>query len=699
MLNVLDAYAPCPCGSGKKFKWCCQPIHAEIARAFQLDEQGQHETALRTMDAIVAQHADNPEAWGRKAWLLFQNEKPEEAEQALEKALALNPQYAFGLFLRGRFRYFEGEIPGALILFRKAIELYGSDSTSVLAQIYLDVFDCEMKLNHPIAAHAAAELAVRLQPGNDKVRQGIATVFGPSNANLPAIAKEAYSYKPLPAAAAAERRGAWEKALSTAHTGKLGDAARAFGQLTRDDPQDAAAWYNLGLTQAWLGNNRDAVAALEEYVARAAEEEQGAHAWALAEVLRLGQGMEDEADIIEHSVVIPLQDPQKFVGFLETLEKEGTLVGVQVNEEEGMLMALLLEEPPPALTPELAARQSPKLAAYLVLMGNILRLWHTQREPLEHIVAKLRQRAGTLMGQVHAARGPAKFHDILSEVLVFPRHAGSEEAAQEQLRAAIERFFEEQWLQRPLKSLGGVPPVDAAGHPILRKKLVGIVLFLQQCAELANLPYDFERLRRKLGLLAGMPAEVPAAGQRADLAALGAAELAGLPVEQLTESELEQAFQTAMRLDARELAGQFATALVARPPQAERPDRFALYHHLVQQALAQGDTSGALDLLNAGESYDCSHNEGRRRNDYELRRGQLLARSGDVGQAQEVFERLIQRVPSELRYRSTAAETMLSARQASTALRFAQEGLAEAVKQNNRDSAEHFKELVAAAQR
>src|SRR3712207_5399570 len=105
---ATDLYAPCPCGSGKKFKWCCQPIHAQIQRAFQLDQEGQHEAALRAMDEVVAQHADNPEAWGRKAQLLFEAGQPADAEQALDKALAINPQYGFGHFLKGRFRYYEG---------------------------------------------------------------------------------------------------------------------------------------------------------------------------------------------------------------------------------------------------------------------------------------------------------------------------------------------------------------------------------------------------------------------------------------------------------------------------------------------------------------------------------------------------------------------------------------------------------------
>ena len=43
----MDPYALCSCGSGKKFKWCCQPIQAELGQVFSLLEQGQAEAAIR----------------------------------------------------------------------------------------------------------------------------------------------------------------------------------------------------------------------------------------------------------------------------------------------------------------------------------------------------------------------------------------------------------------------------------------------------------------------------------------------------------------------------------------------------------------------------------------------------------------------------------------------------------------------------
>src|SRR5262245_37475185 len=107
---TIDPYSSCPCGSGKKFKWCCQPIHEQIASIEAMNAEGQHEAALRAMHDLVAQHPTNAEAWGRTALLLYQNGKAEESEQALTKAFELFPNYPFGYFLKAHFRLNEGEI-------------------------------------------------------------------------------------------------------------------------------------------------------------------------------------------------------------------------------------------------------------------------------------------------------------------------------------------------------------------------------------------------------------------------------------------------------------------------------------------------------------------------------------------------------------------------------------------------------------
>jgi tetratricopeptide (TPR) repeat protein len=700
-LMMNDPYSPCPCGSGKKFKWCCQPIHAQIAKVYALDEEGQHEAALRAMDEVVAEHANNAEAWGRKAQLLFQNEKPAEAESTLDKAFELFPNYPFGYFLKARFRLFEGEIAGALSLLRKSVEYYDPDAGDILAQIYIEIFDCEMKLNHPIAAHAAAELAAKYNPANDNLRQGIQAVFGTDNPNLPASARQLHAFKTLPASAGTERRAAWDQALKSSSTGKLTDAVKAFEHLTQGATVEPAAWFNLGVSQAWLGNNPAAVAALDQYVYSEPDEAQAAQGWALAEVLRFGQGMEDHADTVEYSVAFGVRDPKAFVAELGELERAGLLAGTRVNQEEGVLSAIILEPPPPALTPELEARQGLKPAAYVAMMSNFIRLWNTKREPLDAAFERIRQKLGDLIVQTQSTRGPAKFLEALSEAIAFPRNLASQDDAQQRMREGFEKFYEDVWIHRPLKSLGNVSPMDAVGHGALRKKLRGVLQFLGECFALTKYPYDFDRLLRKLGLLdAAAQTDVPSdAGQKVDVTTLGAAELAGLKVESLASAELDQAYQAALKLDAKDLAGKFAAQLVERPAYAERADRFGLFQFLINQETAAGNLDSALDFLNDGERDDCEHNGGRRRNEYELRRAQLHAKRGEFDDAERVYDGLIARMPTELNYRVNAAETMLSARQGAKALKYAKDGGAVALKQNSRDLEGHFKELMAAAQK
>jgi tetratricopeptide (TPR) repeat protein len=695
---ALDPYAPCPCGSGKKFKWCCQPINVQIARAFQQNAEGQHDVALRTMDEIAAEHDGNPQVWGRKAELLFRMGKVDDAENALQKAFDLSPDYPFGYFLRGQFRHIEGELPGALLQFRKAASLYDPEAKNLLAQIHALIADCELKLNRPVAARAALEIAHRLDPTIQDFRKGLEEIFG-DKGRYPLSARREYSFQSPPAATTAQQRAIREKALASAGTGKLADVANAFAKLLSHNDQDAAAWYNLGLCRAWMGDNPGAIEALDRYVEVENDPAKAAEAWALAEVLRCGQGMEDHADYVEHSAILPLRDPQAFVQTLGELERDRQLVGVQVRQEEGVLTGLLLEKIT-ALTPEMAAKTTPRLGAYLLLAGNVARLWNVNCEAWEKTVNEVRQRAAGTMAEPQMHRGPAHFSEVLSEGLGFPLGAADEAEAKERMTQVCARYLEETWIHRPLIALNRIPPIDAAGHKTLKKKLAGVIQFLEECKELSAIPYDFSRLRNKLAMgEAATPAAIVSAGGAIDFDALGAADLAGLEASTLTDDQAEQAYQAALKLDARELAGKFARELVGRPPRPERPDRYPWYGHLVHQALADGDTNAALDFIDEGEKADCEQNEGRRRNDYELRRAQIHAKRGDIDHAEKCFADLIARVPSEMRFRSSAAEAMLSARQGPRALRFAQEGLDQARKQNDRDSENHFKELVEAAQK
>jgi tetratricopeptide (TPR) repeat protein len=704
---AFDPYSSCPCGSGKKFKWCCQPIHVDIDRAFRQDQECQHEAALKIMAEVVAAHPANPEAWGRQAQLLFQNDRVEEAENALQRAFECNPDYPFGHFLRGMFRFHEGEIAGAAKLLRRAAEVYDPEARDMLAQVYGVLANCELKLNHPVAARAAFQIVLRYAPGDQETRQAFEQLFG-KESRFPESARREYTFLSAAATLSGARRQLWDRALSEPAVVRLSDAARAFEELTRADEQDAAAWYNLGLARAWLGDNPPAVEALDRYLTLEPDEARAAAAWTLAEVLRSGHGMDAHSDYREHSTTFELRDPQPLFAMFQRWEQERRLVGVQANEEQGVLSGLILERAP-VFTVGSAGGQMAALASYMILAQGILRVWFAKKESLDKVVAEIQQSAGQGLSPPHERTGPGSFADVLAEAVAFPTGPMPREEAARRVGEYASRFFEETWIHRPLKSLNMIPPIDAAGHLNLRKKLRGLVRFIEECATVGtSAGYDFSGLRRKLGILepaaTGAPAATPvpsAAPQAAaiDIGRMGAAELAGLSIDSMSDEQVEEAYHAAQKLDAKDLAGHFARGLIARPPRPERADRYPFYVYLSQRASEDGNGDAALDYVSAGESFDGEYNEGRRRNDYELRRARVHAKRGEAEQAGDVFDRLIAREPSNLRYRSDAAEAMLSARQGARALHFAEQGLAAARQQNNRDQEQYFLELAAAAKK
>jgi tetratricopeptide (TPR) repeat protein len=701
---ALDPYAPCPCGSGKRFKWCCQPIHVQIDKALQMDADGQHDAALKLMDEVVAEHSANPEAWGRKAQLLYANGRVEDAESALQKAFEINPNYPFGHLLRASFRFHEGELPGALILFRRAAELYDPEAKDVLGDVYSRITDLELKLNRPVAARAALAIAVHLLPHEEELRKGFEALFG-DKAPLPLSARRDYKFMSPAADAPANRRAAWDQALAGAASGKLTDAARAFYHLTQDDGSDKAAWFNLGLARAWLGDNRGALEALERYVNLETDDAAAAQSWALSEVLRCGYGVDDDTDYHEESIFFQLRDMQQLLPVLQEWEQSRKLIAAQILEAEQALTGLLLDTAT-GLTVAGVASHSGKIGAYLILVGDLLRLRSPRKEALERVSEELKQRTALGLQELRRVRGPLMvFGDTLAEAVTFPVGVSDQAEAQRIVRENAQNYFEDRWIHQPLRSLGGATPVDAT-EGTLRKKVRGVVQFLEECAVGGVVQgYDFNRLRRKLGL-----AETPTAASATtavaapppasvDIASMGASDLAGLQPDALAPAQLEQAYQTAVKLAAHDLAALFARAAVARPPQPGNTDRFAFWSFLTQQALAEGKTDDALNYVNEGEKDDCEHNEGRRRNDFEWRRGQVHVKRGEADQAKDVFDRLIERAPGELRYRGAATEGMLSLKQPAQALRFADGGLAKAREQNDRDSEQYFLELAAAARK
>jgi tetratricopeptide (TPR) repeat protein len=691
---AIPPYAGCPCGSGKQFKWCCQPYYGYVEKALHQLEQKQPAAAEQTVAQLVEKFPKVPQAWGYQAQVLFLNDKRERADAAVQKAFDLDPNFAYGYWLRGLMRLDEGEGVGALLLFRKTAELLDPNARDVQAQVQSRIAELELQFNRPVAARAAMERALHLAPGSQELRQAFDSVFG-NESRLPEIARKAYAFRPAPAGKADR----WKPEIETAATGKLTDALKAFESVAEADATDPTAWFNVGITRAWLGDNHRAVEALNRSIDLDTDEARIEEAGGLAEVLRMGLGMEDETDYLEHRAFLEIRDPDPVGKAINDWGQAGRLVIVNVEREQGIFSALVLEE-----TPNLGidvGTPVARLQSYMVIDGHAVRFWHSSRSMLDRTVEAFRAAAGGGLTDPQYDVGSAQFGDVVAEVMLFPTREGTEpEQVEAKMRDRAREFFEETWVRRPLKSLGGATPLDAAAQPKLKKRLPGLLLFMQQClggaaprddGKPAKPLYDFNRLRRKLGLTAAA-----AEGGDLDFDTMSASALGGVKPESLADEHVGQAFRAALRLDAPDLASGYARNASGRGSIA---DRYPYFNYLIRAARDEGKTEDVLRLLTDAEKADEATNSGSRKNDYALARGQALARSGDVTAAYTVFKEIVGRSPKELRWFAPAAEAMLGKREGAKALEFAEAGLKEARAQNSRDAEQQFLELQAAAKR
>ena len=99
--------------------------------------------------------------------------------------------------------------------------------------------------------------------------------------------------------------------------GRLSDVKKAYEELTAKVPSDPAAWFNLSVVRAWLGDQGPALDALTKSLDAEYDDANAEETAALAEVLKCAQGMEAECDYQEFRYYLQIRDPNAVLQLLQ----------------------------------------------------------------------------------------------------------------------------------------------------------------------------------------------------------------------------------------------------------------------------------------------------------------------------------------------------------------------------------------------
>ena len=89
----IDPYDPCPCNSGKKYKFCCHSIGDEVSKISHLHETHQTATALQLLERLKKKHPEQPLSYITEAQILMAERRFEDALVPLNECLEREPEH------------------------------------------------------------------------------------------------------------------------------------------------------------------------------------------------------------------------------------------------------------------------------------------------------------------------------------------------------------------------------------------------------------------------------------------------------------------------------------------------------------------------------------------------------------------------------------------------------------------------------
>ncbi|OFZ45787.1 MAG: hypothetical protein A2381_09305 [Bdellovibrionales bacterium RIFOXYB1_FULL_37_110] len=169
---IPDTYGPCPCASGKKYRFCCQKAFKDITYAMCEAQDGHLDKALYYMKQAEDKIGLTAEILCRYAisWSFFDSQKTQEF---LAKALLANPNHPRTNYILGIESVEKKDYQSAITYYQKAIDHYPIEDKFHLNETYNNLGTAYYKLENYQMAKESWEKALVLLPSDKMVANNL----------------------------------------------------------------------------------------------------------------------------------------------------------------------------------------------------------------------------------------------------------------------------------------------------------------------------------------------------------------------------------------------------------------------------------------------------------------------------------------------------------------------------------------------
>lgn len=626
-MAVVEPYAPCPCGSGEKFKWCCHKVEADAERAQRLFDNGQVDASLAALDEGLRKAPDNPWLSVRKALILSRREQHAAARDLLRRVVQKRPNHVGAhAFLVRLVLLTEGPNAGAGQLQQAlaAVKPEARPSLWIAAEM---VGGTMIEADHLPAAIAHLELAARLMPEETESAVEPTLRAIESNPSFSPWLRNPYSLAPVPEGVAGPQRDRFARALDQAEQGMWAAAAAAFDALAAEGTPESDR--NLGLCRLWLGDDAGAVEALRRYTSWVGPSAENVDLEALCQIVA---PLRDDERVELLQWIWPLRDREALLAALRAdgrVRHDGqTPMDPDDPNSFEVELFLLLDKPPVGNGAVTRPEDLPVIEGRVLVGREIVALEAHDDGRLDGLAARFKALAGDAIPPAHPRT------KVLGESRRSALALRSEWLMPEGLDPAESRRLESLerrrvlttvWPETPLPYLGNRTPRQAAGAGDARLALRAALCQLEVGQEFFREDVDFAALRRELGV----EPEPSIDPETVEVQRVHLARLHRIPAERLDDDRLVALFGRAHRYLMPQAMEQAARALVDRPALLERedgPPRFTVYSDLANLALSRGDRAQAFAWLARGRDTEPASRRGPNAPRWDLLEVRLHAR-------------------------------------------------------------------------
>jgi tetratricopeptide (TPR) repeat protein len=616
----MDAYTPCPCGSGKKIKFCCGvDLIPDIEKLDRMLEGEQRRAALDHIARMPAKLREKPSIWAKKIQAILATGDLEAYDTASREMLAAFPDSPVALACVAPMEIKAGRIREGVAMLQRAINSVDEESPGfAIVLITGGVLTAANELlmpGHIWAARAHLRLVdlwmeSRENPASETLQ---AMDRDPS---LPLVWKDDGIALHCPTEA--PYKAEYDAATQLAEEGKWAKALERFEALASKHPKDATILRAVAAQRASLADDEAAADAFRKAAAIEGlplEEAVECELYALAISAKDETTLGDAVDLL--GVTFSISD---FDALLPKLLSDKRLVRLRVD------LASLATDDQPAPRDTFRLLDRPALEASAIegdaaakirredvpnVLGELL-LFGRETDREARIELEIRrdelEKAQAILAEVSTGLiGDKAEEKVLQQLGQTQRTLmwrwywppGVQSEVYERLsREEFRHRLLEAWPQTKARGANGKTYAEAArdSDPHLRRLVLAAILDLESNHRAVGDGPLFNDLRTKLGL----PTATDIDPFRVDLDHISLLRLARLPAQLMPDDQLLMAFNLAAAVRATTATVRIGEEIV------ERTSIDADRRTLVFLSLARGtsDTRRTLDFLHRGREID-----------------------------------------------------------------------------------------------